>query len=312
MLNLAIISRDYLVYQALFEQHHERFTQINLSFCGKQANECELKTANIILSEPDLAAQFIEQCTSLQWLQSTWAGNNKLQQHPKRDYILSGVKGIFAQQMREYVMAYLLYFQRKIASFQNLQNAHIWQSHPIETLQGKTLGIMGLGNIGIEVAKTAQHFGMRINAITRNSEPLKDAHYFTVSQLTTFAKECDFIVNLLPQTQQTEGLCTDAFFKAMKATAVFINAGRGSIVDSEQTLVKALQQQEIAAAVLDVFLQEPLAATSSLYQAPNCYITNHTAAVSQTDRVFEVFIQNLECFTHQQRLLYVHNFERGY
>jgi phosphoglycerate dehydrogenase-like enzyme len=312
LLNLAIISRDHLAYQALFEQHRERLTHINLIFCGKQASDSELKAANIILSEPDLAAQFIEHCTSLQWLQSTWAGNNKLQEHPKRDYLLSGVKGIFAQQMREYVMAYLLYFERKIADFQQLQEAHKWQSQPIGTLYGKTLGIMGLGNIGLEVANTAQHFGMQINAITRSSKQLLNANYFSLSQLSEFVKECDYIVNLLPQTQQTKGLCSPVFFKAMKKTAVFINAGRGSIVDSEHTLVEALQQKEIAGAVLDVFLQEPLAATSRLYQAPNCYITNHTAAVSQSERVFEVFINNLERFTHQQSLMYVHNFECGY
>jgi phosphoglycerate dehydrogenase-like enzyme len=312
LLNLVIISRDHQAYQLLFEEHCQRFKQIHLSYCGQQATEACLASAHIILSEPDLAAEFVDQCPSLRWLQSTWAGNNKLQHHPKRDYVLTGVKGIFAQQMREYVMAYVLYFQRKISSFENLQKNMKWENLPLSTLNGKTLGIMGLGSIGNEVAKTAQHFGMHIKAITRDSQGLKDVTYYAISELYEFATDCDYIVNLLPQTQQTEGLCTSLFFNKMKNSAVFINAGRGSIVDHEQTLVDALQNKEILAAVLDVFVNEPLATESKLYTAPNCYITNHTAAISQPDRVFSVFLQNLERFTHQQNLLYTHDFQRGY
>jgi phosphoglycerate dehydrogenase-like enzyme len=312
LLNLVIISRDHQAYQLLFEQHCQRFKQIHLSYCGQQANRAKLASAHIILSEPDLAAEFIDRCSSLKWLQSTWAGNNKLQQHLKRDYVLTGVKGIFAQQMREYVMAYVLYFQRQISSFENLQKNLRWDTLPLSTLDGKTLGIMGLGSIGLEVAKTAQHFGMHIRAITRGSQGLKDVNYYPISRLYEFAKDCDYIVNLLPQTPQTERLCTPLFFTTMKRSSVFINAGRGSIVDHEQTLIDALQNNEILAAVLDVFENEPLSAESKLYTAPNCYITNHTAAISQPDRVFSVFLQNLERFTRQQHLLYTHDFHRGY
>lgn len=312
MLNLVIISRDHLAYQLLFEQHCQDMKHIHLSYCGQQATQASLVSAHIILSEPDLVAGFIDQCLSLQWVQSTWAGNNKLQHHPKRNYILTGVKGIFAQQMREYVMAYILYFQRHIASFKNLQKNMTWKTLPLGTLEGKTLGIMGLGSIGLEVAKTAQHFGMCIKAITRNSQELEDVNYYPTSELYTFAKDCDYIVNLLPQTQQTEGLCNSKFFNNMKNSAIFINAGRGSIIDHEQTLVDALQNKQIFAAVLDVFVNEPLAADSKLYTAPNCYITNHTAAMSQPKRVFGVFLQNLERFTQQQTLLYQHDFQRGY
>jgi phosphoglycerate dehydrogenase-like enzyme len=107
-------------------------------------------------------------------------------------------------------------------------------------------------------------------------------------------------------------VCDADFFDAMKPTAVFLNAGRGSLIKNDQVLIDALQQGKIKAAVLDVFTQEPLSGTHPFYHLKNCYLTNHTAAVSNPEAVCAVFLQNLERFVASQPLLYQHDFNKGY
>nr|WP_136251860.1 D-2-hydroxyacid dehydrogenase [Ningiella ruwaisensis] len=323
MIPLAIVSRDYSRYQQAFLA--STYTdKVELIHAASQANDKVHKYAEIILSEPDIAASFLPFCKSLKWLQSTWAGNNKLQRVKKRDYVLTGTKGIFGAQMREYTMAYILYFERDIPFFLNTQSKRQWKQKSPSTLVGKTLGIMGLGSIGIELAKAAKAFGMSLAAITNTQTPLADVDYFRLSERNEFADCCDFIVNLLPETEATKGICDEVFFKAMRANAIFINAGRGTVLKDEQVLVNALDSKQLSAAVLDVFKEEPLPPDSMLYQHANIFITNHTAAMSNPEGVFDVFKTNLDRYIRatsvptndanavKEKLLYVHDFTRGY
>lgn len=312
MLKLAIVSRDYFVYERLFAALEYANTEVELIYAGDTVDQLVTKHAEIILSEPDVAARFIHNCSTLRWLQSTWAGNNALQHIAKRDYLLSGTKGIFTAQMREYVFAYILYFQRQIAKFKELQSARCWTSMELDTLVGKRIGIMGLGSIGCEIALTAQTFGMHISAITARNTPLEAVEYFTLSERLSFVKDCDYVLNLLPETHDTKGVCDDAFFATMKQSAVFLNAGRGSILLNDQVIIDALNKRTIYAAVLDVFEQEPLSSGHPFYQLKHCYITNHTAAKSAPEKVFSVFTQNLQRFIAAQPLLYEHDFTKGY
>jgi phosphoglycerate dehydrogenase-like enzyme len=133
-----------------------------------------------------------------------------------------------------------------------------------------------------------------------------------LSDKLNFAPNCDVIVNLLPETQDTKGVCGHAFFEAMKSSAVFINAGRGSVLENDEAIIDALRSNAIHAAVLDVFADEPLNSEHPFYQLENCYITNHTAAVSNPQKVFSVFAQNLRRFIVSEPLQYQHNFLKGY
>ncbi|MFC4702045.1 D-2-hydroxyacid dehydrogenase [Glaciecola siphonariae] len=330
MHKLAIISRDFFLYRDLFASIENDFDTVQLIYAGPamcyenntaegnththdtQAYVNALNEASIVLSEPDIGSDNLDKLSKLKWLQSTWAGNNKLQHHKKRDYMLTGTKGIFAEQMREYVFAYILFFTRQIAQFTSLQGKRLWQQPAIPTLAGKRIGIMGMGSIGIEVAKMAHEFGMTVSAITSQNKVLDEVDYFTLEQRTSFATHCDVIVNLLPETEQTIGVCDEDFFAAMKADAVFINAGRGSVVKSDETLFNTLKEKKIKAAVLDVFTQEPLTANHPFYQLNNCYLTNHTAAVSDPKKVFSVFKDNLQRFVTDAPLLHQHDFVKGY
>lgn len=312
MLTLAIVSRNYDVYETYFNTMIPPVDNVELIYAGADPGCETIVDADIVLSEPDIAITFISNCSKLQWLQSTWAGNNKLQEHSKRNYALTGTKGIFTAQMREYVFAYLLYFQRKIPQFIHLQEACNWNALKVDTLADKRIGIMGLGSIGCEIAKTAKTFEMKVSAITAHNTPMPDIDYYHLNDVLEFAEKCDFIVNLLPETPQTIGVCNTAFFDAMKSTAVFINAGRGGVLKSEQTIVDALKVKKIKAAVLDVFMQEPLDNCHPFYKLENCYLTNHTAAVSDPKKVFSIFKHNLLRFTASKPLQYRHDFIKGY
>jgi phosphoglycerate dehydrogenase-like enzyme len=308
----AIVSRDHEIYKRCLQSVLQPLNGAHCIHIGSEANAYVEAEADIILSEPDVARAFISKCKRLKWLQSTWAGNNVLQQHEKKDYVLTGVKGIFAAQMRDYVFAYILYFQRNIALFKQLQSEKQWQQPKVEPLSKMRLGIIGMGNIGTEIAKTAFAFSMKVSAVTSHNKPLKDVEYFKLNQLADFAKHCDYIVNLLPETSETIGVFNAKFFEAVKATAVFINAGRGSALEDEQFLISLLKQGRLRGAVLDVFKQEPLSPTHGFYTAPNLFLSNHTAAISDPEQVFAVFMQNLENFVQQKPMQFQHDFDKGY
>ncbi|MGB3725291.1 MAG: NAD(P)-dependent oxidoreductase, partial [Glaciecola sp.] len=196
------------------------------------------------------------------------------------------------------------------------QRTQTWQAAPYSSLAKKTLGILGMGNIGSGIADIAQQFNMNVVALSRRAKPAsanqRHIMHFAPDQLLDMVKQCDFIVNLLPETPRTIGLCDADFFAAIKPGSVFINVGRGSVIGDYTDLQNALNTGGLRAAVLDVFEQEPLANNHPLYSQTGMYITNHTAAESLPIKVFEVFTNNAMRYAKGESLLYVHNFKTGY
>jgi phosphoglycerate dehydrogenase-like enzyme len=314
MYKLAIFSRDYSHYKSAFEAEKQRgnFHNIELIWANKNAENAPLNDINIAFGNPNLCADFIHECNNLAWFQSTWAGIKPLIEQSKRDYLLTGLKGVFGAQMREYVMAYILYFQRKVEKFKSSQSQKAWEQEVLPTLNNKIMGIMGLGSIGEDVANAAKAFGMQVYSLNARSTPTSaDRHYF-LDDLTQFAERCDFVVNLLPHTPETDGLCDAKFFNALKPGACFINGGRGNVLANDTDLVSSLKSGQLKAAVLDVFKQEPLPHEHPFWHVPNLYITNHTAASSQHHIVWEYFASNLGLFSDNKALKGVIDFNQGY
>lgn len=312
MKNVVIISRDWELYEDRFHCSkvlHEHFTLLGAS---KVPSEKSIALANVIISEPDLASRYIKDCLNLDWLQSTWAGNNKLQALSKRDYILSGVKGVFGLQMVEYVLSYLLYFTRRIEDFSLVKANNQWLQLPCKTLSQYKIGIMGLGNIGQEVANRLLTFGMQVNGLSRSDKQVESVRMYRYEQLSLFLDSCDFVCNLLPETPTTIGLCNETFFAQMKPGSVFINAGRGSVVDKPSSIIQAINTGRLKAAVLDVYEQEPLPSSHPYYTAPNVYLSCHTAAISDANKVFDVFEKNALKYIAGEALHYQHDFSLGY
>jgi phosphoglycerate dehydrogenase-like enzyme len=314
MPKLAIISRDYLAYQKALHnlQLAGEFIDIELIWANDHADGAHLVDIEYALANPNIMSQYIDECVNLTWLQSTWAGVNTLVNRSKKDYQLSGLKNVFGAQMREYVMAYLLYFQRHLPELMANQQQRHWQQYRIPTLQHQTMGIMGLGSIGKDVAQVAKVFGMNVYSLNASSKPVEADQHFHLAQLYEFASKVDVIVNLLPHTIETTGICDARFFKNMRAHAIFINAGRGNVIKDDNDLVSALHNRNIRGAVIDVFKAEPLSTDHPFWHTPNLLMTNHTAATSQHDLVFKVFKNNLRKKLQGLPLDSVINMKQGY
>jgi phosphoglycerate dehydrogenase-like enzyme len=295
MPKLAIISREYPAYKKALQdlQLAGEFNDVELIWANEHADGACLVDIEYALANPNIMSRYIDECHNLNWLQSTWAGVNTLVNQSKRDYQLTGLKNVFGAQMREYVMAYLLYFQRHIPELMTNQQQRHWQQYRIPTLQHQTMGIMGLGSIGKDVARAAKAFGMSVYSLNASSKPVEADQHFKLAQLYEFANKVDVIVNLLPHTIETTGICDARFFESMRAHAIFINSGRGSVIKDDNDLVNALNNRHIRGAVIDVFKAEPLSTDHPFWDTPNLLMTNHTAATSQHELVFEVFKNNL-------------------
>jgi phosphoglycerate dehydrogenase-like enzyme len=257
MHNLAILSRDSAIYQKLIED--ALLPQLKVVLVGSEITDSfDYSQLHILFGDPDLTAQVVNRCTELKWLQSTWAGNAALFALHKNNYQLCGVRGVFGQAMQEYVFAYLLYFSRNVAGFNQAQINKTWAAPTYQSLAGKTLGIMGVGNIGKAVAKMAKQFSMKTRGYTRASRDCEYIdQYYPYNDEQAFASGLDYLVCLLPQSNATTGLIDQRFLSYLPKHCILINAGRGTtIVDS--ALIDALRNKTLKAAVLDVFEQEPL------------------------------------------------------
>ncbi|GMG87439.1 D-2-hydroxyacid dehydrogenase [Biformimicrobium ophioploci] len=312
MTNLLILSRDAARYEALIARHPAAGS-LQIS----SPNDCPpadiLANAEIVLGEPALVAPCLAQMPALKWVQSTFAGIEPFcRDGLRRDYQLTGIKGIFGPLMSEYVFGNILARERRIGQLAKQQEAKIWQPNRYRGLAGLTMGICGLGSIGQQIAATAKALGMRTLGWKRTPGPAANTdETFSGDQLAAMAARCDFLVSVLPDTPATQGLFNRALFEGMKGEALFINVGRGSAV-VEEDLVQALEKRVIGGAVLDVFRQEPLPQDSPLWDCPGLVITPHCAAESFPEDIARIFLGNLERWKRGQALEYLVDFERGY
>lgn len=315
--NLTIISRDAAIYSAVLA--NKQLPGLNIITATESVENVDLNKIEILLTEPGIAAEILEQCHNLRWLQSTWAGNTPLLAMAKKDYVLTGAKGIFGAAMREYVFAYLLYFERNIETFkrkalpsQEGQSPNYWTQPSIGTLKSKRLGILGAGSIASDLVSAARLFEMEIVGINRSgkSETNYDALY-TIDNLCEFASRLDYLVCILPDTKETRHIVDARFLEHLPKDCVLINAGRGNSID-DSALINALNKQQLKAAVLDVFKQEPLPNAHPYWHMENVYITQHTAAISSPYAVCEVFAENYTRWRNDQALKHSIDFTRGY
>ncbi len=266
----------------------------------------------VLLAQPDIAANLVDHLPAIRWVQSTWAGITPLLHTRRQDFLLTGIKNVFGPQMAEYTLGYLLAHELKLVQRLERQRAGQWWPEYTGRLSGKTLGIMGLGSIGGHIAKVAAGFGLRVIGLNTSGSPQPGIQQvFTVARLHEFLAQADHVVAVLPDTPATTGLMDATAFAAMKPTALFINVGRGNLVD-EAALAMALEQGQIAGAVLDVFRQEPLPTDNPLWTAPNLAITAHIATRSWPQDIAAIFVENVRRFQNGLELNYLIDRNRGY
>ncbi len=272
----------------------------------------DLENTTILLADPDLAAQVIPHMPKLVWCQSIWAGNRPLLALDRKDYILTPAKGVFDVQMREFVFTYLFHYCRNVDGYREAQQQKDWFQPSFGRLCGKTLGITGAGSIAKALLPVAASLGLKVIGVSRSGEH-QDGYeqIFTWDTMDEFASRCDYVLNLMPDTPQSANLLNKDFFDLLPNHCVLINAGRGTAIVDED-LIAALDADQLQAAVLDVFREEPLPASHPFWEHPKIRITQHTAAESRPEDIAALFVDNLELLLEGKALPHQFDFSKGY
>jgi phosphoglycerate dehydrogenase-like enzyme len=301
---LLILAQDENNYRASIEKAR----LVNLEFATQPASDVD-----IVLGEPRTIKAALTSLPALSWAQSTWAGVEPLlDPASRRNYTLTNARGVFGGLISEYVIGYLLAHERKIIQRLEAQKNKHWDETDTGTLRSKTIGLLGVGSIGAEVARTAKFFGMNVRGYTRDSETSTHVDkYFHGNNLHEFASGLDYLVSILPNVVDTRKIINSDLLNALPSHALVINVGRGQAVD-ESALLEALNQNKIAGTVLDVFEQEPLPKDHPFWNTPNLLMTFHTAAPSFVEDIAKIFIENYKLFIENKPLKYQVDFERGY
>ncbi|TRO25061.1 D-2-hydroxyacid dehydrogenase [Ectopseudomonas mendocina] len=274
----------------------------------EQAGHCDLW-----LGQPDLLAPLLRDGTRPQWLQSTWAGITPLLAHGlPRDYRLTRAVGIFGQVMAEYVLGHMLAHERRLFARLAAQVEQHWDHSLPRSLRGRRVLVVGCGDIGQAVAEFLQPFGVELRGVASQArEQMPFLEVAAMDRLAQLVAWADYVVNLLPDTPATRDLYDARLLAHFRPEAVLINAGRGvAVVDAD--LVTALEQNHLAAAVIDVCREEPLPPGHPFWTAPRLLLTGHSSAPTDPGLMGDLFIDNLARWQAGQPLRGEVDFARGY
>ena len=267
----------------------------------------------------DRVLPILENATNLHWVQFHYAGidhitGNSLLQHHEIDF--TTLSGAAAPQVAEYALLMMMALGHKIPEINAIQAKAGWPADKWERLKpfelrGSTVGIVGYGSIGRELARMLQPLDVRVLAAKRDAMHPQDSGYmpegmgdpegaffhrlYPYQALQSMFKECDFVLVCVPLTPDTRGLIGEDELDALKPSAFMVDVSRGGIVDS-QALLAALQDKKIAGAALDVFPEEPLPPASPFWKLPNVIITPHISGNSPRydQRAVDLFVENLK------------------
>lgn len=259
--------------------------------------------------------------TRLRWVHSPAAGVGGMLFPAMRDsdVIVTNARGMTSVAVAEHALALMLSIWRRIPEAVRAQRATYWMQAELSrqpTLRGRTLGLVGLGAIGTEVARMAAGLGMRVIATRRDATaplPPGVSEVLPPGQLATLLAQSDVVVLAAPLTRETRGMIGATELAQMKPTALLVNVARGKLVD-QTALVAALRAGSIGGAALDVFEHEPLQASSPLWKMPNVLLTPHVAGFREDywEAATEMFAQNLARFIARQPLVNVVEKHAGY
>lgn len=265
----------------------------------------------------------LEEAKSLKWIQLISAGaEHVLNRVADHDVLVTTASGIHGHAIAGYTVCVMVMLARRMPLILRESTQRQWRpsrmrSYYGDELYGKTLGIVGLGNIGRQVASVARCMGMRVVGLRRSGgDGLADGvvdQVYGPDGLLEMLPTCDFVLILVPLTRETRNMFGERELRAMNPSAYLINVARGNIVD-EAALGRALREGWIAGAALDVFAQEPLPPDSEIWDLPNLIITPHMAGnfIAYVDRAVELFSDNLRRYLGHEPMINVLDKARGY
>lgn len=288
----------------------------------------ELPDTDILMSW-SITAEQIRIARKLRWIHSPAAAVHRLMipELQSADIVVTSARQVHGPVVAEHVIALVFALSKRLPSAFRYQQQHKWaqelmwrESTPPREIAGSTLGLVGVGSIGGEVARRASALGMRVVAVRGSvhasrtvNNPEGVSETYPIAELEKLLSQSDYVVLAAPVTPQTRGMINGRTLAVMKRDAYLVNVSRGALID-EPALIDALNHRQIAGAALDVFEQEPLPPESPFWTMDNVLITPHSAALTDKlwDRHFELLSQNLRRFMAGEPLLGQVDKSRGY
>ncbi|HET6380506.1 MAG TPA: D-2-hydroxyacid dehydrogenase [candidate division Zixibacteria bacterium] len=283
--------------------------------------EAALAAARVVLRggvPASVLDHLLTRAPNVEWIHSFSAGVERVATPSvrERELTVTNARGVFSRPIAEYVVMWCLAIARRLPQLLELQRERTWQPLRGRELGSLTIGIVGYGSIGSEIARLVAPFETRVIATRRRPElgaAEPNVRVLADSQLEELLRASDVVVIAAPLTEATAGLIGASQLQEMRRSAWLINIARGRLID-ELALRRALEAGWIAGAVLDVFNEEPLPPDSVLYDTPNLYVTPHTSWSSDrvVERSIDLFVENLRRFVAGQPLENVVDLEAGY
>ena len=291
---------------------------------GREGIQNEIADAEVLLVQSLKREQFLA-ARALRWVHCPSAA---VHQFMFAEFVASKValtngSEVHAPAVAEHVMAMMFALARRIPESVRYQHEHAWGQGPIWNerrasfeLAGCTLGLVGLGSIGRNVAQRAAAMGMRVIAVREHPEkprPEFVEEVLPTSRLNDMLSSADYVVLSPPITPATKGMIGREQLAAMKPDAYLLNVGRGPLID-EAALIETLRAHKIAGAALDVFDKEPLPADSPFWDLDNLLITPHTGGFTEKmwERQYSFFAENLRRYLNAEPLIGLVDKHRGY
>ncbi len=303
-----------LIYRELTPEQRQalvqQFPQVLIEFAEEEIEAWE-KITDADAFYGHITPGIFAQARQLQWIQAPVAGleHYLFPELIESPVIVTNMRGIYSDHIADHALGFLLCLAKGLHTFIRRQLRHQWEngsSVPAVHLADSTLGIIGLGGIGEEVARRGAVCGMKVLAVDprRRDKPPYVEELWGADRLKDLLQLSDFVVICTPHTPETEHMINAQTLSWMKPSAFLINISRGIIVDLE-ALVEALQKGVIAGAGLDVFEQEPLPANHPLWDMENVILTPHVAwrAPHTGERRFQILVENLRRFLNKEPLI---------
>ena len=262
-----------------------------------------------------MSDEVFQKAKSLKWVQALGTGVDRIADSPSlgRGVLITNIHGIHGAPVAEAALGFMLALSRQLPRSVRAQDRHAWERFPARLLDGKTVGMFGIGVIAEALAPRCKALGMRVEGVS--SAP-RDVPGFDRmlprAALVEAVRGWDYFVLLTPHTPATFHAVDETVFRAMKPGGYFINLGRGETVD-EGAMLRALEEGRLAGAALDVFAVEPLPAEHGLWSMPNVIVTPHLGGFydEYPDRCLPVVEANLRRFLAGEREHMINLVNRG-
>lgn len=304
------------------ESFRETFPDIIFEHATTDTLRDKITNADAVLMGWGSASSVLDNARKLVWIQNVGAGVERIvnDEFRKRELILTNGSGVMAPNMAEHVMGLMLAFARRLPDLLEAQRDRRWRTGvnrgAVSELSSQTAVLVGVGDIGLAVAKRLKAFDVKVIGVRRSSggDPLDNVdEVIPIANLDDAVARADHVISSLPHTSETVALFDSARFAKFKDGARFYNVGRGtSVVQAD--LIAALECGKLSGAGLDVTDPEPLPEADPLWSAPNVIITGHTSGATPRfeERLFALFAENIRRYQAGEELLNVVDQERGY